>query len=161
MRNVLGGVLVLALTALVLPACGEDEDPSSHGLESSLEAGFIDPLTDAGIGYEVLDTCQYNDNDGETEKWDFATQIYVDATPETVTKTLAATVGLIDAEVDPILVQQSADDPDIDWSGSLVPSGDGVRLELINHNANVGSTGPLVGWQEICPGSVTDQETTG
>jgi hypothetical protein len=146
---------VVAVVAVVLVV---ERGPSSKSVaesERQLRSGFLQPLNDAGLTFEVLDACHYA-RTSQQDAWHLAVKIAVDASVPDVADTLAQHVVVV-ADRDQPVVQQFRGQPGRGWNGIIEAPQGRTLVELAKNNVHTSEASIGVGWMSVCPESRDQQ----
>ena len=142
-------VTTAAVVALALTGCSGVDRPGLRSVEDELSAKYLQPLTDAGLSYEVEDTCRLALQPADTA-WHLVATFAVDAELRDVARVLREEGIRLEGERDPVIVQQEPGDPSGGWNGGLRDGEDGTLLELTFNNVGVEDLPASGGWGEPC-----------
>jgi hypothetical protein len=152
-------VTVVALVAVTVVLL--NDRPSSRSVTASerqLRAGYLEPLTEAGLAIEVLDACHYyryspdkSGAPGPEDGWHFSVKIAVSESPDTVAQSLRQKTGaVIVDDRTPILVQQYRGQPNRGWNGTIADAEGGSIVTVVKNNIATSDRSIPIGWQSIC-----------
>ncbi len=117
-------------------------------VEKQLRDGYLQPLEDGGLTFEVVEVCHYSRE--EDEPWHLGVSLAVDASPERVAEVLSQTVGVLLTDRDPMVVQQYEGEPAKGWDGAIADGGDTTTVGLVKNNVVVEADQLSVGWLQEC-----------